>query len=80
MDRVRSLVDSSFTVVPVDEINNDGSNNNVHQTPHGDTTSPPNNNNQLVYVGGEGDSANVSSDPPADNLGPDTLAGELCIM
>ena len=76
MDRVRSLVDSSFTVVTVDGNNNDDTNNNVPQTLHGDTTSPPI-NNEFVNVGGEGDSANVSSDPPADNSGPVTLNREF---
>ena len=32
-------------------------------------------NNELVNVGGAGDSAKGPSDPPADNSGPDTLAG-----
>ena len=76
VDRFISFVDSSFTAVTVNGNNNDDTNNNVPQTLHGDTTSPPI-NNEFVNVGGEGDPANVSSDPPAGNSGPDTLHREF---
>jgi hypothetical protein len=79
-DRFRSLVDSSVTAVTVDGNNNDDTNNNVPQTLNGDTTSPHVDNNELVNVGGAGDSAKESCDPPADNSGLDTLEGTFSLI